>query len=59
MLANPSSELQEGRDVTREMLRERGIRPYDEKVILSQAVSPNHRKSSASSLWTSLCSWQK
>lgn len=32
VLANPSSELQEGKDITREMLRERGIRPYDEKV---------------------------
>ena len=32
MLANPSAELQEAPGVTREQLRERGIRPYDEKV---------------------------
>lgn len=32
VLANPSAELQEGPDTSREQLRERGIRPYDEKV---------------------------
>ena len=32
VLANPSSELHEGTDVTREQLKAVGIRPYDEKV---------------------------
>ena len=32
VLANPSSELQEATDISREQLKAVGIRPYDEKV---------------------------
>ena len=32
VLANPTSELQEGTDVSRDQLKAVGIRPYDEKV---------------------------
>lgn len=32
MLANPSADMQEAPEVSREQLRERGIRPYNEKV---------------------------
>ena len=32
VLANTSSELQEGTDISREQLKAVGIRPYDEKV---------------------------
>lgn len=32
VLANPSTEVQESPEVKREELRNRGIRPYDEKV---------------------------
>lgn len=31
VLANPSAELQEGPSISREALREHGIRTYDEK----------------------------
>jgi hypothetical protein len=40
VLANPSAELQEAPGVTREQLRERGIRPYDEKVPASTVQQP-------------------
>ena len=33
VLANPSSELQEGLGITREELKAVGIRPYDTKVV--------------------------
>jgi serine/threonine protein kinase len=40
VLANPSAELQEAPGVTREQLRECGIRPYDEKVRAPAVQSP-------------------
>ena len=33
VLANPTSELQEGADVSRDQLKSVGVRPYDEKVL--------------------------
>lgn len=34
VLANPTADIQEGPKVTRPELKTRGVRPYDEKVIL-------------------------
>ena len=33
VLANPTSELQEGTDVSRDQLKAVGVRPYNEKVL--------------------------
>lgn len=40
VLANPSCDLQEGPEITREQLREKGIRPYCEKVHLPAVSQP-------------------
>ena len=42
VLANPSSELQEGTDISREQLKAVGIRPYDEKVRSTPECLPSH-----------------
>ena len=40
VLANPTADLQEAPEVSREQLRERGVRPYDEKVLYIAKTSP-------------------
>ena len=44
VLANPSADLQEAPEISREALRERGIRPYDEKVWQQSSQHPTAQK---------------